>query len=92
MKKRQLKGLTLLEMLVVLAIIAILVILIVPKLGGQSQKAEESSGKAIVRVVDNQLELLELEKGEKVSTADLIRDGIIDDKQLKLYDKYKNAQ
>lgn len=56
-------GFTLIEMLIVLAIISVLIILVIPNLSGKSEKLNEEGCKALVAVVQTQVDTYYLEKG-----------------------------
>ena len=87
MKKKS-SGFTLLEMLVVLFVISLLLLLFVPQLAKQKDSATKKSDKAIVKVVETQIEVYQLEHpGETPSKEDLLSGGYVDEKQ---YDIYEN--
>lgn len=88
LKKTSVKGFTLVEMLVVLLIISVLMLLFVPNLSKQKDVVQEKGNAAVVKVVESQMELYELEKGTKPSVKDLVGDYITDD-QAKAYNDYK---
>ncbi|HLQ73798.1 MAG TPA: competence type IV pilus major pilin ComGC [Bacillota bacterium] len=62
MKKES--GFTLVEMLIVLLVITILIILIVPNLSGRSEDVHTKGCKALVEVVQAQVDLYHLENGK----------------------------
>ncbi|HEL2000393.1 TPA: competence type IV pilus major pilin ComGC [Streptococcus suis] len=83
------KAFTLVEMLVVLGIISLLLLLFVPNLSQQKDAIQEKGNAAVVKVVESQMELYELEHDEKATVADLQAKGYITDKQAAEYAKAK---
>ncbi|MBS0687128.1 competence type IV pilus major pilin ComGC [Streptococcus suis] len=83
------KGFTLVEMLVVLGIISLLLLLFVPNLSKQKETIKESGGTAVVKVVESQMELYELEHDKEATVADLQSAGYITEKQAEEYAKAK---
>ncbi|HEM5037504.1 TPA: prepilin-type N-terminal cleavage/methylation domain-containing protein [Streptococcus suis] len=83
------KGFTLVEMLVVLGIISLLLLLFVPNLSKQKDAVQEKGNAAVVKVVESQMELYELEHDEEAMVADLQVKGYITEKQAKQYAKAK---
>ncbi|WP_437132853.1 competence type IV pilus major pilin ComGC [Streptococcus suis] len=79
------KGFTLVEMLVVLGIISLLLLLFVPNLSKQKDAVQEKGNAAVVKVVESQMELYELEHDEEVTVEDLQQAGYITEKQAKQY-------
>ncbi|MGT2926583.1 competence type IV pilus major pilin ComGC [Streptococcus cuniculipharyngis] len=94
LKKMTVKGFTLLEMLVVLIIISVLLLLFVPNLSQQKDKIRDTGAAAIVKVVDSQAELYELNGTDKASLTNLVANGNITQKQADSYNEYysKNSQ
>ncbi len=85
--KKKASGFTLLEMLVVLFIISLLLLLFVPQLAKQKDSATEKSDKAIVKVVETQIEVYQLEHpGKTPSKEDLLSGGYVDEKQYEIYE------
>ncbi|HEM5177991.1 TPA: competence protein ComG [Streptococcus suis] len=80
---------TLIEMLVVLGIISLLLLLFVPNLSKQKETIKESGGTAVVKVVESQMELYELEHDKEATVADLQSAGYITEKQAEEYAKAK---
>ncbi|MFH0358783.1 competence type IV pilus major pilin ComGC [Streptococcus sp. P25B114] len=87
--KMKKKGFTLVEMLVVLGIISVLLLLFVPNLSKQKEAVRKKGDQAVVKVVESQMELYELEHDKKATVADLQSAGYIDIKQAKEYEKAK---
>lgn len=88
MKKIQ-KGFTLLEMLVVLFVISLLLLLFVPRIMEQRRIAEEKNNAAVVKVVETQIQLYEMEHdGQVPSEQDLVPD-YVDAKQYEIYQENK---
>ncbi len=83
------KAFTLVEMLVVLGIISLLLLLFVPNLSKQKEAIKESGGAAVVKVVESQMELYELEYDKEATVADLQAAGYITEKQAEEYAKAK---
>ncbi|MBV7391580.1 MULTISPECIES: competence type IV pilus major pilin ComGC [Enterococcus] len=87
--KRIQKGFTLLEMLVVLFVISLLLLLFVPKIMEQRKMAEEKNNAAVVKVVETQIQLYEMEHdGQSPSEGDLVP-NYVDAKQYKIYQENK---
>ncbi|HEL1829142.1 TPA: prepilin-type N-terminal cleavage/methylation domain-containing protein [Streptococcus suis] len=83
------RAFTLVEMLVVLGIISLLLLLFVPNLSKQKETIKESGGTAVVKVVESQMELYELEHDKEATVADLQSAGYITEKQAEEYAKAK---
>lgn len=79
------KGFTLVEMLVVLGIISLLLLLFVPNLSKQKAAVQEKGNAAVIKVVESQMELYELEHDEEATVADLQAKGYITPKQAEQY-------
>lgn len=92
-KDKKVKAFTLLEMLVVLIIISVLLLLFVPNLSKQKESVTRTGNAAVVKVVESQAELFELqETGRKASLSTLKSGGYITEKQEKAYlDYYKDS-
>ena len=85
------KGFTLIELLICLFIIGLMMLLIIPNIANQRQKAQEKSDAAIVKVIENQQDLYQLDKKEKEKpNAQTLKDnGYITQEQLDSYNKAK---
>ncbi|MGQ7389543.1 competence type IV pilus major pilin ComGC [Streptococcus suis] len=83
------KAFTLVEMLVVLGIISLLLLIFVPNLSKQKAAVQEKGNAAVVKVVESQMELYELEHDKEATLADLQADGYITEKQAEQYAKAK---
>ncbi|HEM2541235.1 TPA: prepilin-type N-terminal cleavage/methylation domain-containing protein [Streptococcus suis] len=83
------KAFTLVEMLVVLGIISLLLLIFVPNLSKQKDAIQEKGNAAVVKVVESQMELYELEHDKEATVADLQADGYITEKQAEQYAKAK---
>ncbi|HEM2769012.1 TPA: competence type IV pilus major pilin ComGC [Streptococcus suis] len=79
------KAFTLVEMLVVLGIISLLLLIFVPNLSKQKAAVQEKGNAAVVKVVESQMELYELEHDKEATVADLQADGYITEKQAEQY-------
>lgn len=88
------KAFTLIEMLVVLLIISVLLLLFVPNLTKQKDSVTDTGNRAVVKVVESQAELYELNhQNEKASLSKLVAEGQITQKQAEAYRAHyvKNA-
>ncbi|HEL2730144.1 TPA: prepilin-type N-terminal cleavage/methylation domain-containing protein [Streptococcus suis] len=83
------KAFTLVEMLVVLGIISLLLLIFVPNLSKQKAAVQEKGNAAVVKVVESQMELYELEHDKEATVEDLQADGYITEKQAEQYAKAK---
>ena len=90
LKKMNTTGFTLIEMVLVLFVISILMLLIIPNVVTQKQKVDTQGTKALVTVVQTQVELYEMEFGvntatfEKLKIADYLSDAQSKQADLKL--------
>ncbi|MBP1969741.1 competence protein ComGC [Virgibacillus natechei] len=75
------KGFTLIEMLIVLMVISVLIILFVPNLSDRSGDVHDKGCEALVKVVQAQVELYELEEGSTPDIAELLDKGYITEDQ-----------
>uniref|UniRef100_UPI00403EFE25 competence type IV pilus major pilin ComGC n=1 Tax=Candidatus Enterococcus willemsii TaxID=1857215 RepID=UPI00403EFE25 len=87
MKKRKHHAFTLIEMTIVLLIVSILILVFVPNLSTQKEKATDTGNNAVVKSVETQLELYELEHGQKMTEAEM--EKAIPERQLEIYRKHK---
>ncbi|MCL4942690.1 competence protein ComG [Streptococcus suis] len=76
---------TLIEMLVVLGIISLLLLLFVPNLSQQKDAIQKKGDAAVVKVVESQMELYELEYDKEATVEDLQKAGYITPKQAEQY-------
>ena len=89
-KNMNAKGFTLIEMVLVLFVISILMLLIIPNVVTQKQKVDAQGTKALVTVVQTQVELYEMEFDanaatfEKLRTADYLSEAQLKQANLKL--------
>lgn len=87
MKKKLLNnnGFTLVEMILVLFVISVLLILVIPNVTKQKEKIDHQGTDALVTVVETQIELYQLEKGnvESVTFEMLEKAGYLKHKQVK---------
>ncbi len=86
-KKKKLKGFTLLEMMVVLFIISILLLLFVPNIITQKDMAKKKSDASVVKVVQTQMEVYELDTGKEPILDDLVTGKYITVEQKDIYEK-----
>ena len=82
-------GFTLLEMLVVLLIISVLILLFVPNLSKHKEGIDKKGQEAIVKVVETQMDLYEMEKNKKPTVDKLLSENYITKEQ---YDKYNESK
>lgn len=84
-------GFTLVEMLVVLLVISVLVLLFIPNVATQREKATRSGDKAIIKVVETQIEMYKVEFGPNTDPgkAELISEGYLEEEQWTAYLKAK---
>ncbi|HEL2592796.1 TPA: prepilin-type N-terminal cleavage/methylation domain-containing protein [Streptococcus suis] len=83
------KAFTLVEMLVVLGIISLLLLIFVPNLSKQKDAIQKKGNAAVIKVVESQMELYELEHDKEATVADLQAAGYITEKQAEEYAKAK---
>ncbi|EKF52569.1 competence type IV pilus major pilin ComGC [Lactococcus garvieae] len=88
MKKKVLKSFTLIEMLVVLLIISVLLLLFIPNLAKEKKNIQNTGQSAVVKVVESQAELYQLDKQDGPSLGKLVSDGLITQKQADSYNDY----
>lgn len=86
------KGFTLIELLICLFIIGLMMLLIIPNIANQRKEAQKKSDAAIVKVIENQQELYQLDKNvkDKPDVSTLKNDGYITQEQLDSYNKATN--
>lgn len=90
LKVKTVKAFTLIEMLMVLVIIAVLMLLFVPNLTKQKAQVEKTGNAAVVKVVESQAELYEMNKNQKATLSTLQSEGYITDKQVEAYHAHFN--
>ena len=88
LKKWTVKGFTLIEMLVVLLIISVLLLLFVPNLTQQKDKVKDTGGSAVVKVVESQAELYEMNGTDKATLSKLVNEKSISQDQANSYRDY----
>ena len=88
LQKTRVKAFTLIEMLVVLLIISVLMLLFIPNLAKQKEKITETGNAAVVKVVESQAELYEVNGNSKATLDKLVKEGNITAKQQKAYNDY----
>ena len=89
LSKKNCKAFTLIEMLVVLLIISVLILLFVPNLAKQKDAVKNTGRAAIVKVVESQAELYELDhSSDSASLSSLVSSGNITQKQADAYNEY----
>lgn len=88
LSSRRLKGFTLVEMLIVLLVVSVLLLLFVPNLSKQKENIEVSGGRALVKVVESQAELYELNHDGSASLSALVAGEFISQDQADKYLAY----
>ncbi|MBF0776603.1 competence protein ComGC [Streptococcus azizii] len=88
LKKIMVNGFTLIEMLIVLFIISVLLLLFVPNLSNQKETVKQAGNAAVVKVVEGQAELYELQNGGEASLSKLIEAGAVTEAQAEAYNEY----
>ncbi|EOT26448.1 competence type IV pilus major pilin ComGC [Enterococcus saccharolyticus] len=83
MKKKIYEGFTLIEMMIVLLIVSILVMLFIPNLMHGRETVKKQGDSAVVKSVETQIDLFELENNRKMTEEDMTRE--IPAEQLKIY-------
>lgn len=86
--KKKVSGFTLVEMLIVLLVISILLLLFVPNLSKQKEAVQQTGNGAVVKVVEGQAELYELQHNDEASVAKLVAEGMISQEQSEVYNEY----
>lgn len=84
----KLRAFTLIEMLVVLLIISVLLLLFVPNLTKQKDSVKETGNAAVVKVVESQAELYEMNNDKPANLSALVSEGQITQKQADSYNDY----
>lgn len=87
LKKQTVKAFTLVEMLVVLLIISVLMLLFVPNLTKQKEAVKDKGNAAVVKVVESQRELYNLNHTDEATVEKLVTEGMITDEQAKTYNE-----
>ena len=82
------KAFTLVEMLFTLVIISILLLLFVPNLSNRKDAVKYTGGAAVVKGVESQAELFELNHTGGVSLSKLVEAGSITAEQSQTYKEY----
>lgn len=82
------KAFTLVEMLFTLVIISILLLLFVPNFSKQKEEVKKVGGSAIIKVVESQAELYELNNAGGATVSKLVETGYISDKQGEAYQEH----
>lgn len=76
-------------MIIVLLILSVLILLFVPNLAKQKETIDQKGNEAIVKVIEAQMELYELDKNVKPSAEQLLTEKYITKDQ---YEKYQTAK
>ncbi len=88
LKKSSKKAFTLIEMMIVLLVISVLVLLFIPNLSKQKDTVSDQGDEAIVKTVETQIEIYEINNNKKITDSKLKE--IVTPEQYKVYKKYKN--
>ena len=82
------RAFTLIVMLIVLAIISILILLFVPNLIKEKAQVQKTGEAAVVKVVESQAQLYELDHDDIPTLTTLMSAKLISEKQKESYDDY----
>ncbi|MBJ6745889.1 prepilin-type N-terminal cleavage/methylation domain-containing protein [Streptococcus sp. 121] len=88
MKNTKLKAFTLIEMLIVILIISVLLLLFVPNLVKQKEVVREKGNAAIVKVVESQAEIYQLNHSGDPNLGQLVAEKHITKEQADAYRDY----
>lgn len=91
-KKLTYQGFTLLEMLVVLLVISVLILLFVPNLTKHKESVAKKGAEAVVKVVETQKDLYQLEKNIYPTVEQLLAEKYITQEQYEKYQAYTNEK
>lgn len=84
-KMKEDDGFTLVEMAIVILIIAALLLIIIPNIGKVTENVGDTADDAIVKTVETQMVLYEIDTGNSGSASDLLAAGYITDEQHDAY-------
>jgi competence protein ComGC len=84
------QGFTLVEMLIVLLVISILILLFVPNLSAQRTVVDDKGNAAIVKVVETQIELYQLNENRIPTRQELIDGNYVTEEQYAIYLAHRN--
>ena len=90
MRKLKHQGFTLVEMLIVLLVISILILLFVPNLSAQRTVIDEKGNAAIVKVVETQIELFQLNENRTPTRQELLAGNYVTEEQYAIYLAHRN--
>ncbi|MUO34019.1 competence type IV pilus major pilin ComGC [Enterococcus gallinarum] len=90
MRKLKHQGFTLVEMLIVLLVISILILLFVPNLSAQRTVIDEKGNAAIVKVVETQIELFQLNENRTPTRQKLLAGNYVTEEQYAIYLAHRN--
>lgn len=88
LKKKAREGFTLIEMMIVLLIISILVLLFIPNLSKQKDNVSVQGDEAVVKVVESQIEIYEINHNKKITDNELQK--LVTSEQYNIYKKYQD--
>lgn len=90
-KNKKYFGFTLIEMVIVLFVISLLILLFIPNLSKQRDEISGKGDKAVVQVVDNQIEMYRVNHGGNLTDEEILQ-KLFNEKQIneQQYEKYKN--
>ncbi|MFC0491359.1 ComG operon protein 3 precursor [Listeria grayi] len=81
MKHKKINGFTLVEMLIVLLVVSVLLLLMLPNIVNQSKSINNKGCKALVTMLEGQVQTYKLEKNRVPSLSELVQGGYIKDEQ-----------
>ena len=87
-RRSTVRAFTLIEMLVVLLIISVLLLLFVPNLSKQKDVVKQKGNQAIVKVVESQAEIYQLNHADAPSLGKMVKEGSIKQHQADAYKEY----
>ena len=90
MRKLKHQGFTLVEMLIVLLVISILILLFVPNLSAQRTEIDEKGNAAIVKDVETQIELFQLNENRTPTRQELLAGNYVTEEQYAIYLAHRN--
>lgn len=80
-RKQKINGFTLIEMLIVLLVVSVLLLLMLPNIVSQSKSINNKGCKALVTMLEGQVQTYKLEKNKIPTIQELIQGGYIKDDQ-----------
>lgn len=84
-RKNNNKAFTLIEMVIVLFIIALLLLIMIPNMAKQKDSAQIKADEALIKTVETQKALYELNNGREGSDAELVEGNYLTQEQIDRY-------